>query len=97
MPNMDEMQEFDDRRARKRAEFDAKFKAEVDDFLNEPPQGRPLTEDEQRRENERIFLREHIGHSGPSEWGPAGKPGPAGRGPIQSQDSTGTDATGLKA
>jgi hypothetical protein len=54
-------------------------------------------EDTDQAEKEVIFLREHIGQSGPSIWGPMGKPGPAGRGPIQSQTTQDTDDSGMKA
>jgi hypothetical protein len=62
------------------------------------PQQRAADEDEARRERERIFLREHAAQAYSWEYTGAGIPGPAGKGPTQSQDSPGADdGTGLKA
>lgn len=51
--------------------------------------------------NDAVFKREHQAKSeilDANEWGPWGKPGPAGKGPTQSQDSPGADTgNGLKA
>jgi hypothetical protein len=45
-------------------------------------------EDRERAERDAIRNWETKASAGPSAWGPMGKPGPAGAGPTQSQDST---------